>query len=115
MTKLFNSIRERLEKATPGPWKEGFHEIWDSKARRIATIDSESSLRKKMNENTYLISNAPTDIATLLKAVDRMQEALARVCTTKMLCKAGGACDVCEALAAVRELDVRSGSQEGES
>lgn len=68
------AIRNRLDKATPGPWKAGAgitlsyvtlaSDIWTDVADGIAT-----------EADADLISHAPTDLAALLDEVERRKHA----------------------------------------
>lgn len=85
--KYMQQVKERLEKATPGPWvrwakhfsvyagpvNENSSTTIRGYRQMIAECD-EDAPRKLANAT--LIANAPTDIATLLKTVELMREAL---------------------------------------
>jgi hypothetical protein len=82
LEKLLAPIESRLNKATPGPWKDaGTRSLSVNKMHVHAVFtnhehgdwDSIFSLTAKDAE---LIANAPTDIARLLAAVRRMDKAL---------------------------------------
>ena len=72
-------IRERLAKATPGPWK-----VWrpedDDERYIIPTRDDEKGFiaeadlrRKEVDWNALLIAHAPTDLAYLLDRVEQLE------------------------------------------
>lgn len=70
--KLFPDIRERLEKATPGPWNA--FKYPDVKSHTVSAKESVAS-KIKNSEDADFIAHSPTDIARLLKAVDLAVEA----------------------------------------
>lgn len=74
--KLFSDIRERLEKATPGPWtvdeKAGdwFGVESDADPTDWICYGDDSEHPRPIKANALFIAHSPTDIARLLKAVD---------------------------------------------
>ena len=82
---LFKSIRDRLAKATPGPWTT-FHPRLRYCANDVVAETEEGRepfVLANMNRHfpnwkldAEFIAHSPTDIATLLEAVDVMREAL---------------------------------------
>lgn len=74
-TKLFPEIRKRLSEATPGPW----YIEEDKEAGTYCIVESgkkylmEFSLSER---DAKLASNAPTDIAVLLEALDIAEKAM---------------------------------------
>ncbi|WNF07426.1 ead/Ea22-like family protein [Brevibacillus borstelensis] len=69
------AIRERAEKATPGPWKlinydNGFA-VYASEVEMISDWYYENGFTE---ENAEFIANARTDIPRLLDEIERLQE-----------------------------------------
>jgi hypothetical protein len=72
-TDRLREIRERLAKATPGPWK---HQIWttrgDCRRPDAALHVVEGPPPSLRFEDAQLIANAPADLAFLLGEVSRL-------------------------------------------
>ena len=72
--KLFASIRARLKAATPGPWKCDSGFVMSTKEIRAGTqgmfLVARSFEGQVSSKDATMIANAPTDIATLLEALD---------------------------------------------
>ena len=71
LTTYLTEVRARLERATPGPWRNEPH---DGPQQRILHSDSFAfvALTSQSNDkaNAELIAHAPTDIAALLRALE---------------------------------------------
>lgn len=69
-------IRERVEKATPGPWQNRFDDnrVFDSKYRDIAIPQSSWVGIEQRNTNAIFIAHAPTDIRYLLSVIDAQHD-----------------------------------------
>ena len=70
MTDRLKEIRDRLEKATPGPWEpHGLHVALVSEKKPICLISDWVGFDKALN-NIDFIANSPSDIQFLLDEVD---------------------------------------------
>lgn len=67
-------IRERLEKATPGPWEIKFHNAQN--VFRLCNSMSANDFMRTFASNRELIESIPTDIANLLEEREVLREAL---------------------------------------
>jgi len=78
-----SAIRERLAKATPGPWVNRPRGIVQSQSvKRIIFWDDEPNQGDKTEDiqpSYELIAHAPTDLAYLLSIIDVYAEALGKV------------------------------------
>lgn len=75
MSKI-DKIRERLAKATPGPWQTGAIGNWrvygpDGRGKEVSGLVAKVL---KSRENTDFIANAPSDIKLLLDRDDASKE-----------------------------------------
>lgn len=77
LDKFIAAVKQRLEKATPGPWhaknKLDFYDIIiENESAWVATLFKHEDSKS----NADLITNAPTDLKTLLEIVEKQQAAL---------------------------------------
>lgn len=81
-------IKERLAKATPGPWKRRINYAGEPSAGWVVTHHGTKSGQQKTicfmsdgfgSENHALIAAAPTDIANLLETVEAQQAEIERL------------------------------------
>lgn len=81
LTELLAPIKERLEKATPGPWWKDNKGSLPYESRVCDLMSNNIHAEVKVDfetdkANVELIANAPTDLAKLIRAVERLSEAL---------------------------------------
>lgn len=93
--KLFQDVRDRLEKATEGPWRRSFIYIYSDKfpvadtisddgknlARirgwgHLSTTQGEKKAQEIQDANGEFIAHTPTDIKRLLEALDLAVEVM---------------------------------------
>ena len=106
-----DAIRERAEKATPGPWRVSGdinHMVFtksDAKDNRIPLIADCGHLHNadtkqhvaEMQNNAAFIANARTDIPALLAYIAELErERDAAVIDMKLLANEYGFCDMCK-------------------
>lgn len=77
LDKYLAAVKQRLEKATPGPWhaknKLDFYDIIiENESVWVATLFK----HEDSTSNADLITNAPTDLKTLIEIVEKQQAAL---------------------------------------
>lgn len=73
MTLRLKEIRERLEKATPGPWQMANHRG----AVNVYRIDNDMTANEAMRSfeaNRQFIESAPSDIAWLIEQIEKCQK-----------------------------------------
>lgn len=83
LEKYLAAVRQRLEKATPGPWR-AINElnVVTSQSHPLCTISNPFHRQCTDGENIYvgkdalLIANTPTDLTTLIEIVETLWEAL---------------------------------------
>lgn len=72
-----NEIRQRLEKATPGPWTIKHRQnVITSDGRGATTASGLDGDNERNEANASLIANAPADLAYLLERVTALQDDL---------------------------------------
>lgn len=78
MQKELDAIRERAEKATPGPWWLGGNDVDGPDTGygelRVATISN--TARREQKANAEFIAHAREDIPRLLAEIERLQAEL---------------------------------------
>ena len=73
LNEFLTQVRQRLEKATPGPWEvDSVNEVTSSEG----DICWQMSMLNDKYENAQLIAHAPSDLAKLLKLVEIQATAL---------------------------------------
>lgn len=89
LSEYLTSVRQRLEKATPGPWgyddgavfvEDGFClQAWPQQYYEGLTCYGKTKGPGDSDGDSEFCASAPTDIAKLLKLVEIMSEALLRI------------------------------------
>lgn len=83
---ILTTVRERLAKASPGPWRSPWDAPDSEEEPTFVDADGEAVVSVAWHDghhlavskdNASLIANAPTDIQALLAEVERLQRALA--------------------------------------
>lgn len=110
------SIKERLEAATPGPWRMGSLSSYNAATGEpeafVYRLDSKDERETYHNRicvrghedamdcdaDAEFIANAPSDIGYLLALVERYEKALDAACTCQY--RRAGWCPQCKALEA---------------
>lgn len=104
-------IRERLEKATPGPWISRKYEIVAGApypVRVVADPDDESIPNVY---DKFLIAHAPTDISKLLRVVELQAEALMNIEKTPPITFTEKQMGVCAFNALTRAAEILEGRE----
>lgn len=82
LSSFLNEVRERLEKATPGPWKR---DLTSSVSMQVVAHGNDvvayhsrhpRQVDERVVPNYELIAHAPTDLTLLLKIVEEQRKAL---------------------------------------
>src|SRR3990167_1571916 len=82
LTPFLTAVRERLAKATPGPWtwdEEGWHltgvgDCHCKRGRHLAIIETDCGFYGPCQVDRELIAHAPTDLRRLLALAEAGQE-----------------------------------------
>ena len=82
MSDRIEEIRERLEKATPGPWEDDGVNVTQANGEWVDVTPSRvecmsycygGSVERMKDDDRTFIANAPADVAFLLAEVERLE------------------------------------------
>lgn len=113
LTQFLAQVRERLAKATPGPWRavrnnamgETWFNIFTRGDEQVLAMIGDCADKVKEDPNATLIAHAPTDISKALALIEVMREALEQSCICGEFSYINGVtCPACKARAKCAEI-----------